>query len=207
MNNPDNSADLSPEEAALESELVFLRASSLRPGLREEILEPLSARPGDDVDFVAQALGDRLMPIQPPVDLWARIESRMTEPGEEESNIVSVPRWRDFAPVFKVAAVIAIGVLAAGVWLQSDQPGQTTSVIRKPAVTENFLGTGKVELVSRRGEVHPRERKGVVKKDEQLYETYRQLSRDHSLYRLDNGVHVEDEVSRERQVYTPLPTF
>lgn len=218
--------DLSPEDVALESELrLRLQPCPLRAGLRQEILEPLGSVTSavlEEEDVFAEDLRRRLQPGQVPSQMWAQIAPRLegladkphsTRP--EEDKIAAFPQWREFTPLFKAAAVVAIGVFVASVWWNpdlrhhgktADRPGLEDSVNRASS-SVRVQDPANVIPIGRRGFIQRMESQGLMEMDNQVYERYWQTRKDRSMYRVDGNLRVEDEVSREGPVITRLRTF
>ena len=199
--------DLPPEEADLEGKLRRMRPSALPVRMRDATLRSLEVSEtelaGEDASLERE-MGTRLRAAQPRSGLWDEIEARLT-PGDSGLNqrVVTVPQWQDFMPIFKLAAVVALGLFVASMWLRPESGGELPSA-------QNQLphrDIGKVQPVSHRGVFQGVVREGVMKKNQQFYEIHRETRRDRALYQLDGDIRVEDDVSRSRRILKPLRTL
>ena len=209
MNDSENPPHrLTADEVALETELHRLRPVDVSSTLREEMLATLttSSESSEEQAF-AQHLHRHLRPASPPADLWKAIDARLDHEAAPQTNVVELPRWRDFTPIFKVAALVAIGVFASSIFLRTT-PAPTASVTPDGlSGQKNELPSGQFQPISRSGVIQNTQRVGFLEKDKQVYETQLQTRRDNSLYQLDRHLRVEDEVTRQGQVITPIRTF
>ena len=198
MNTPENQPpQLSPEEATLENELMRLRPAPVPPSVRERAFQPLESA---DLSAEEHALTKdltALRPLAPSPGLWDSIASQLNE--DNSDKIITVPRWRDFAPILKVAAMVAIGLFAAASILKPDPDSGVSLSKEEP--------NGKLIQISRSGTIQNSTRVRFMEKDKRVYEQRRETLKDSSRYKLGPNIQVEDEVTRERNVYSPRRTF
>ncbi len=244
IDSPLDDAD-AKADARLEAELMRLRPQALRPGLEREILDPmvgLSQEEEAALDDLADRLGSQWRPARLPATsldtLWSGIQRSLEESessekpvpeistvqevsAQEDTRVIPFPHWRDFAPVFRVAAAIALGVFIAGAWFHpgpesgsgdpiAQEQGSTWGPLANPsgeAAPRATPDSGQVVPIGRRGSIQDMESRGVMERDNQLYERYWQTRKDRSMYRVGDDLRIEDEVSREGPVITPLRTF
>ncbi len=120
-----SSSEFDPADQALEHELQNLQPSPPSDALMDRLTSSLSVTEAN----LDSALERELMTMQAAQvspSLFARIESAM-EVAEETalempSNVVSVPQWRDFMPIFRVAAVLAVCVGILAMWTNPPSP-------------------------------------------------------------------------------------
>jgi hypothetical protein len=135
--------------------------------------------------------------MAPSPGLWDSIASQLDE--DNSDKIITIPRWRDFAPILKVAAMVAIGLFAAASILKPDPDSGVSLSEEEP--------NGKLIQISRSGTIQNSTRVRFMEKDKRVYEQRRETLKDSSRYKLGPNIQVEDEVTRERNVYSPRRTF
>ena len=200
MNTPENQPpQLSSEEATLERELKRLRPASVPLSLREQALEPLESADLSPEDHALAKNLTSLRPMAPSGGLWDSIADQLDE--NTSDKVITVPQWRDFTPIFKVAAMVAIGLFAAAALLRTDpQPDVSVS-------NEKERPNGQLVPISRSGTIQNSTRVRFMEKDKRIYEQRRETLKDSSRYKLGPDIHVDYEVTRERNVYSPRRTF
>ena len=198
MNTSENQhPQLSPEEATLESELKRLRPASVPLPIREMALQSLeSINLSSEDDALAERLTS-LCPAAPSGDLWDSIASELHD--DTSDKVITVPKWRDFTPIFNVAAMVAVGLFASVAILKP--PAQTNSSVSAEELN------GQLVPITHSGTIQYNTWVRFIEKDERVYEQRSQTRKDHSYYKLGPDVHVEDEVTRETDVYSPIKTF
>ena len=198
MNTPENQpSQLSPEEATLENELKHLRPASVPLSVRELALEPLESANLSAEDHALARNLTALRPSTPSNGLWDSIANQLDD--DTSDKVISVPQWRDFAPIFKVAAMVAIGLFAAASFLKPAPHSGATVSKEEP--------NGQLVPISRSGTIQDSTRVRFMEIDKRIYEQRRETRKDSSRYKLGRDIHVEDEVTRERNVYSPRRTF
>jgi hypothetical protein len=235
MNHDPSPSDHGPDETRLEEELRRLRPQALPQRLRDEIVEStlLTHQASASLDDFAASLRETLPPQGVPDSLWNGIQSRLEAEAREAptvaefplaepeaaSKVVALPQWRDFLPVLRVAAAVAIGVFIAAGWFRPDTDSDLVSRGAQPQSQPARQGVitspdfsplhdaGQIIPVDRRGVIQGMERRGLLEEGDQVYERFWQTRQDRSLYRVGDDLRVEDEVSREGPVITPLRTF
>lgn len=220
MNDDPSPSPLSEEDAALEARLQQWRPLPPAPGLQEALFERLASEEQVTDQQIAADLQTQLQPKGVAPDLWDRIAANLdgdlpAEAESPESKIISFPHWREFTPLFRVAAAVAIAVLVTSAWLRPDpnSGGGTAAghgqrpVTAQPAELGPPMDLSKVVPVGRRGYVQGMESRGLMEHENRMYEKFLQTRKDHTLYQLPGDRRVEDEVSREGTVVMPLPIF
>ena len=198
MNTSENQhPQLSPEEATLENELKRLRPASIPPPIREMALQSLESTNLNSEDHALAERLTSLCPAAPSGGLWDSIASQLHD--DTSDKVINVPMWRDFAPVFNVAAMVAVGLFAAIAILKPDAQTNRSVSAEEP--------NGQLVPISHSGAIQDNTWVRFIEKDEHVYEQRSQTRKDHSHYKFGPDVHVEDEVTRETDVYSPIKTF
>ena len=211
MNTSENQhPQLSPEDATLENELKRLRPASIPPPIREMALQSLESTNLNSEDHALAERLTSLCPAAPSGGLWDSIASQLHD--DTSDKVINVPMWRDFAPVFNVAAMVAVGLFAAIAILKPDaQTNRSVSAEAPDAQTNRSVSAeepnGQLVPISHSGAIQDNTWVRFIEKDEHVYEQRSQTRKDHSHYKFGPDVHVEDEVTRETDVYSPIKTF
>lgn len=202
MNDP-QPPPLDAEDTALEAELEQLKPLAMPSDLRETTLGALDPSLSASELSLEADLGS-LRPKAPDSKLWQSLEARLQDEEPEPNNVVSIPQWQDFIPVFKVAAIITIGLFAA--WsIKKDVSQEAGSSVATEDSSPN--PSGQYVPVNRSGTIQGTRHVGFLEKDNRVYQRQMETRQDRSHYRIDETMQVEDEVTRQREVISRLRTY
>ncbi len=186
-----------PMELELEQALEALSPSAVDPELVSATTSVLTEDHPDDPQLEKILL--QLQPSAPSASLVDRITTNLAAPQDEK--VISVPQWREFVPVFKVAAVLAALVGLSALLIRP--PAADTSVQVNPTKKEVELTPIQAVPISQE-----MRRQGDVRLNEEQIpiETLKIEKVDMYFWDL-NGMQVEDSISREAEVDQQVKTF
>ena len=131
---PSSSEEFAPELSAIEQELHRMSPSRPSNAFLEQIINSVSNNP-DQRDIILEHELHSMQPATVSTSLLAGVESTL---GDDESqdleqqeteppNVVTMPQWREFVPIFRVAAAIAICLGVLSMWTTPPAGPQKTA--------------------------------------------------------------------------------
>jgi|MDTC01.3.fsa_nt_gb hypothetical protein len=131
---PSSSEEFAPELSAIEQELHRMSPSRPSNAFLEQIINSVSNNP-DHSDIMLEHELHSMQPATVSASLLTDVEftlgdheSQDLEQQESEPpNVVTMPQWRDFIPIFRVAAAIAICLGVLSMWTTPPAGPQKTA--------------------------------------------------------------------------------
>ena len=135
-------SEFDPADQALERELQNLQPNPPSDALVERVTRTLSENQTMSFDSALERELEAVRPVPVSASLLTRIESALecadsNVLAETPNNVVSMPQWRDFTPIFRVAAVIAVCVGIVAMWVSPPSTSTPDTVMQpsNPAVS------------------------------------------------------------------------